>query len=96
MGSRPPELLTAGQVADLFGVDPKTVARWADQGRLPCRRTLGGHRRFPRAAVRQAAEAAHPGRPDGRVGAGPHQGGQGSCCHQSGPGTHDGGGGADG
>jgi len=40
-------LLTPGHVARLFGVDPKTVSRWGQQGRLPMRRTLGGHRRFP-------------------------------------------------
>jgi excisionase family DNA binding protein len=30
----------------MFRVDPKTVARWAIDGRLGCIRTLGGHRRF--------------------------------------------------
>ena len=40
------ELLTPGQVAALFAVDPKTVTRWSQEGRLACIRTLGGHRRF--------------------------------------------------
>ena len=40
------ELLTSGDVAELFGVDPKTVARWADAGKLDALRTLGGHRRY--------------------------------------------------
>jgi excisionase family DNA binding protein len=40
-------LLTPAQVAALFAVDPKTVARWAKAGRIECIRTLGGHRRFP-------------------------------------------------
>jgi excisionase family DNA binding protein len=40
------ELLTPGQVAALFAVDPKTVTRWAQDGKLTCIRTLGGHRRF--------------------------------------------------
>lgn len=40
------ELLTAGEVADLFRVDPKTVTRWAAAGKLPHFKTLGGHRRF--------------------------------------------------
>jgi excisionase family DNA binding protein len=40
-------LLTPAQVAALFAVDPKTVARWAMAGRIECIRTLGGHRRFP-------------------------------------------------
>lgn len=38
--------LTPGQVARLFGVSPKTIYRWATEGRLPCAVTLGGHRRF--------------------------------------------------
>ena len=40
------ELLTPREVAALFRVDPKTVARWASDGRLSAVRTLGGHRRF--------------------------------------------------
>ena len=39
-------LLTPGEVADLFRVDPKTVTRWAKQGLLPAIYTLGGHRRY--------------------------------------------------
>ena len=35
-----------GEVAELFRVDPKTVTRWAKQGRPPAIRTLGGHHRF--------------------------------------------------
>ena len=44
-------LLTPGEVAALFRVDPKTVTRWAQDGRLTCIRTLGGHRRFRAAEV---------------------------------------------
>ncbi|RHA38692.1 BldC family transcriptional regulator [Cellulomonas rhizosphaerae] len=44
--SEPEPLLTPGEVAHLFRVDPKTVTRWAQAGKLPCLRTLGGHRRF--------------------------------------------------
>lgn len=40
------KLLTTGEVARLFRVDPKTVTRWAKEGRLPFFRTPGGHRRF--------------------------------------------------
>lgn len=40
-------LLTPGEVAGLFRVDPKTVTRWAKAGKLTAIRTLGGHRRFP-------------------------------------------------
>ena len=44
-------LLTPGEVAALFRVDPKTVTRWAQDGRLSSVRTLGGHRRFRAAEV---------------------------------------------
>ncbi|MBF0686944.1 MULTISPECIES: BldC family transcriptional regulator [Cellulomonas] len=46
-------LLTPGEVAVLFRVDPKTVTRWAQAGKLSAVRTLGGHRRFHEAEVRQ-------------------------------------------
>ena len=45
---RLPAILSPGEVADVFGVDPKTVARWAKLGHLPSFRTPGGHRRFRR------------------------------------------------
>jgi excisionase family DNA binding protein len=38
--------LRAAEAAALLHVSPKTVARWAKDGRLPHRRTLGGHRRY--------------------------------------------------
>ncbi len=44
-------LLTPAEVASLFRVDPKTVTRWAQAGKLHTIRTLGGHRRFDRAEV---------------------------------------------
>jgi excisionase family DNA binding protein len=40
------------QVAALLSVSPKTVSRWAQEGRLPYLRTLGGHRRYPDAEIR--------------------------------------------
>lgn len=39
-------LLTPGEVAAMFRVDPKTVTRWAAAGRISSIRTPGGHRRF--------------------------------------------------
>ncbi len=42
----PGKLLTPGEVAEIFRVDPKTVTRWASSGRLPSLLTPGGHRRF--------------------------------------------------
>lgn len=45
-------LLTPGEVATLFRVDPKTVTRWAAAGRIGSIRTPGGHRRFRESEVR--------------------------------------------
>lgn len=45
-------LLTPGEVANLFRVDPKTVTRWAQAGKLSSIRTLGGHRRYRESEVR--------------------------------------------
>ncbi|MEV4098146.1 BldC family transcriptional regulator [Streptosporangium saharense] len=39
-------LLTPGEVARIFGVDPKTVNRWALTGRIPSIRTPSGQRRY--------------------------------------------------
>ena len=47
--------LRSAQVAAILQVSPKTVARWAQQGLLPCQRTLGGHRRYPEPAIRELA-----------------------------------------
>jgi excisionase family DNA binding protein len=44
-------LLTPGEVATLFRVDPKTVTRWAKAGKLTAIRTLGGHRRYRQSEV---------------------------------------------
>ena len=41
-----PNLLSPGEVAQLFRVDPKTVTRWAKAGKLSPVKTLGGHRRY--------------------------------------------------
>ena len=46
-------LLTPGEVAVLFRVDPKTVTRWAKAGKLTSIRTLGGHRRYRESEVRE-------------------------------------------
>lgn len=52
------ELMTASEVARVFGVSPKTVTRWANDGLLTATRTLGGHRRYYREEVeRLHAEA---------------------------------------
>ncbi|MFC6081037.1 BldC family transcriptional regulator [Sphaerisporangium aureirubrum] len=44
-------LLTSGEVATLFRVDPKTVTRWAAAGRITSLRTPGGHRRYRESSV---------------------------------------------
>jgi excisionase family DNA binding protein len=47
------KLLTPGEVAKMFRVDPKTVTRWAKAGYLRSVRTPGGHRRYDEASVRK-------------------------------------------
>jgi excisionase family DNA binding protein len=49
-----PYLLTA-EVATILAVSPKTVSRWAKDGKLPYLRTLGGHRRYPENDIRALA-----------------------------------------
>jgi excisionase family DNA binding protein len=51
-----PRYLRAAEVAAILQVSPKTVSRWATEGKLPFLRTLGGHRRYPAAEIRQLAE----------------------------------------
>ena len=63
--------LSRAEVARLFHVSPITVARWADQGKLPFTMTLGGQRRYPREGTlailgdvaRRAQEAKDRARP---------------------------------
>ena len=51
-------LLTPAEVAGLFRVDPKTVTRWANSGKLTSLRTLGGHRCYRESEVRNLLETA--------------------------------------
>lgn len=53
-------LLTPAEVAALFRVDPKTVTRWARDGRLTALRTLGGHRRYRETEVMALLRSAAP------------------------------------
>lgn len=59
-----PRLLTTTEVANIFGVNPKTVRRWAQTRTLPTIRTIGGHLRFPHdeveALLRQGHEERQP------------------------------------
>lgn len=50
------ELLTPSEVAVLFRVDPKTVTRWAQAGRISSIRTIGGHRRFRASEIQRFLE----------------------------------------
>jgi excisionase family DNA binding protein len=61
------ELLRTGEVARRLRVPARTVARWSRQGRLASLRTLGGHRRYPRAQVDQLLSQPGGGTAPGRV-----------------------------
>lgn len=45
------EYLTPYEAARLLQVSPKTVSRWAKEGRVPHLMTLGGHRRYPKREI---------------------------------------------
>ena len=53
-------LLTPAEVAALLRVDPKTVTRWAEQGKFGSIRTLGGHRRYSEAEIRAFVAGSRP------------------------------------
>ncbi|MCW2780230.1 MAG: binding domain protein excisionase family [Marmoricola sp.] len=68
MGMRPSEseaLLTPAEVAALFRVDPKTVTRWAQSGKLSSIRTLGGHRRYRESEVNELLGRTIPAQRNG-------------------------------
>lgn len=52
------DLLKTGEVARLFGVNPKTVWAWATKGRLSSVRTPGGQHRYRAADVARLFAAA--------------------------------------
>jgi excisionase family DNA binding protein len=54
-----PRMLSAAQVGEIYGVDAKTVSRWADEGRLGCIRTPGGHRRFFESEILQGIKESY-------------------------------------
>ena len=49
--------LSLGPASRLLGVDPDTLRRWADEGRIEAFTTAGGHRRFHRSTVERILEA---------------------------------------
>lgn len=48
--------LSRGEAARRLGVPPRTIQEWARHGKLPCIRTLGGHRRFSARDIDALAE----------------------------------------
>jgi len=52
-------LLTRAEVAKIFQVSPSTITRWAEAGKLPSVKTLGGHRRYEARAVMELARHLH-------------------------------------
>ena len=51
LGGSPGDLLLPREVAAIFAVCPRTIARWADRGLLATTRTAKGHLRFRRGDV---------------------------------------------
>lgn len=49
--------LALGAASRLLGVDPDTLRRWADDGRIDVFTTPGGHRRFERATIERVLVA---------------------------------------
>jgi excisionase family DNA binding protein len=60
--------MTPAEVAALFRVDPKTVTRWADAGKLTAVRTLGGHRRYRQDEVQKLLVASSISAPNSEAG----------------------------
>ncbi len=58
---RQDDRLTRREVAAIFHVSPSTVTRWAREGKVPAKRTPGGHYRYPAEEVRRIAGTSEPG-----------------------------------
>jgi excisionase family DNA binding protein len=50
------EWISLQDASAMLGVAASTLRRWGDAGKLPMKRTLGGHRRFERGAVVRLVE----------------------------------------
>jgi excisionase family DNA binding protein len=61
-----PERIRLGEASRLLGVDPDTLRRWADEGRVQAFTTPGGHRRFERRALERMVSTRRTG-PAGRL-----------------------------
>jgi excisionase family DNA binding protein len=53
--------MSLGPASRLLGVDPDTLRRWADDGRVESFVTPGGHRRFDRRELERVLAARRPG-----------------------------------
>jgi len=49
-------ILSTYEVASMVSVTETTVKRWADEGKLPCAKTFGGHRKFKMKDIIEFAE----------------------------------------
>ena len=66
--------LSLGPASRLVGVDPDTLRRWADEGRVEAYVTPGGHRRFDRRAMEALVASRRSGtRPLASLGASPER-----------------------
>ena len=54
------EWLTLQDASAMLGVATSTLRRWGDAGRVPMKRTLGGHRRFARKEIARLAGGRAP------------------------------------
>lgn len=48
---QPEPLYTSGEVAKIFGVDPRTVVRWEKEGKIKAFKTPSGQRRYRKSDV---------------------------------------------
>jgi excisionase family DNA binding protein len=72
--ARPPAAcLALGEASRLLGVDPDTLRRWADEGRVQAFTTPGGHRRFERRTLERLMASRRTGPPGGLAGLGETQ-----------------------
>jgi excisionase family DNA binding protein len=66
--------LSLGPASRLVGVDPDTLRRWADDGRIEAYVTPGGHRRFDRRTIEAIVATRRAGsRPLASLGASPER-----------------------